>query len=64
MQGNKRKDRPMSIRVLFSWQTGLSRQTRSARHILVLSTLESLENMRYFLCFLPAQHQNLLAQNG
>jgi len=64
MPENKRKDRPKSIRALFSPQAGLSRQTRRARHILLLNALESLENMRYLLRFLPVQQQNLRAQNG
>ena len=64
MQGNKRKDRFVPIRALFSGQAGLSRQTRRARHFLVLNALESLEIMWNFLHFLPVQHQNLRAQNG
>jgi len=64
MQGNKRKDRPKSIRALYSWQASLSRQTRRARKLLLLNVLESLENMWYFLRFLPVQLQNLHAQNG
>jgi len=64
MQENKRKDRFEPIRALFSWQTCLSRQTRRARHLLMLNVLESLENMWYFPRFLPVQHQNLHAQNG
>jgi len=64
MHENKRKDRFTPIRALFSRQADLSRQTRRARHLLVLNVLESLENMWYFPRFLPVQHQNLRAQNG
>jgi len=64
MPENKRKDRFEPIRALFLKQAGLSRQTRGARHILLLNALESLENMLYLLRFLPVQQQNLHAQNG
>jgi len=53
MPENKREDRPKSIRALVSPQAGLSRQTRRARRIFPGNALESLENMRYFLRFLP-----------
>jgi len=64
MPENKRKDRPKSIRALFSPQAGLSHQTRRARQILPGNVLESLENVRHCLRFLPVPRKNLRAQNG
>jgi len=64
MQENKRKNRLIPIRALYSWQAGLSRQTRRARHIFPGNSLESLENMWYLLRFLPVPGKNLRAQNA
>ena len=64
MPENKRKDRPKSIRALFSKQAGLSRQSLRARRIFPRNALESLENIWYFLRFLPVPGKNLHAQNG
>ena len=64
MQVNKRKDRFVPIRALFSRQTGLTHKTRRARHIFLLNALESLENIWHLLRFLPVQKKNLHAQKG
>jgi len=64
MQENKRKDRSFPIRALFSTQASLSRQTRGARRIFPKNALESLENIRHLLRFLPVLGKNLRAQNG
>jgi len=64
MPENTRKDRLAPIRALFSKQAGLSRQTLWARRILPKNALESLENIWYFLHFLPVLGKNLHAQNG